>query len=108
MQATERELDQFYGHVVEERQLHEATKRHEDAYDLDDLFDACAEHQEVILYCIQKQHYTKIGHLFTAHKDATVKRRVNLELGLAGNALDAKLPAVRADLAALSIKRVQA
>ena len=84
--ATNRELDQFYGHEVEERKVHEATKRHEDAFDLDDLFDACTEHEAVILHCIQKQQYASIGELFVKQRADVVKRRVDIELGLAGNA----------------------
>ena len=104
MEATNRELNQFYGHEVEERKVHEATKRHEDAFDLDDLFDTCVEHEAVILHCIQKQQYASIGEIFTKQRADVVKRRVNLELGLAGNALDAHFPSLRADLAALTIR----
>jgi hypothetical protein len=79
-EATDRELDEFWGTPVCPSQWARATERHAEAYDEDDLADAVFENSEVLLAALAAGDMIKVGAVLAAERTNTIKRRVDIEL----------------------------
>ena len=90
MEATDRELDQFWGTPVSEAQWAEATERQTLAYDSDDLDEVVYEHSAVILAALAAGDLLTIGKVFADARAKTITRRVSFEL--TGDVEKEKLP----------------
>ena len=90
MEATDRELDQFWGTPVSEAQWAEATERQTQGYDEDDLADAVYENSAILLAALAAGDLLTIGKVFADARAKTITRRVSFEL--TGDVEKDKLP----------------
>jgi len=79
MQATEIELDTFWGTPTTEAQFDEALSRQTAAFDADDLQTIAAEHALEIM-SLMSIDSRAIGRIFTREKAVLILRRVRVEL----------------------------
>jgi hypothetical protein len=79
-EATDRELEQFWGTPVSESQWAEATERQTRGYDEDDLADAVYENSTVLLAALAAGDSTQVGAVLAAARTLTISRRVDIEL----------------------------
>jgi hypothetical protein len=79
-EATDRELEKFWGTPVSEAQWARATERHAEAYDEDDLADAVYENSTVLLAALAAGDLPKVGAVLAAARTLTISRRVDIEL----------------------------
>lgn len=80
MQATDRELDAFYGISVTTAKRAEVVKRQEAAYDAHDLVEDISEKAEQLLAAIKAGNLHEAGWRIACARGATIERRVNIEL----------------------------
>ena len=90
MEATDRELEQFWGTPTTAEQWAEATERQTQGYDEDDLVDAVYENSAILLAALAAGDLIKVGAVLAAERTKTITRRVNIEL--TGETGEAKLP----------------
>jgi hypothetical protein len=89
-EATDKELEQFWGTPVSESQWAEATERQTRGYDEDDLADAVYENSAILLAALAAGDLKKVGAVLAAERTKTITRRVNVEL--TGETGKTKLP----------------
>ena len=80
MEATDRELEQFWGTPTTAEQWAEATERQTRAYDIDDLHEVVYENSAVILAALAASELLTVGKVFADARAKTITRRVNIEL----------------------------
>ena len=80
MEATDRELEQFWGTPTTAAQWAEATERQTRGYDEDDLTDAVYENSAILLAALAAGDLIKVGAVLAAERTKTITRRVNIEL----------------------------
>ena len=80
MEATDRELEQFWGTPITAEQWAEATERQTRGYDEDDLADAVYENSAILLAALAAGDLIKVGAVLAAERTKTITRRVNIEL----------------------------
>ena len=80
MEATDRELEQFWGTPTTAEQWAEATERQTRGYDEDDLADAVYENSAILLAALAAGDLIKVGAVLAAERAKTILRRVNIEL----------------------------
>ena len=61
-------------------QFFECSKRQTDAYDEQDLIDACNDKQEDILIALALGDIAKVGRILATERQFTIERRINIEL----------------------------
>ena len=90
MEATDRELEQFWGTPTTAAQWAEATERQTRGYDEDDLADAVYENSAILLAALAAGDLIKVGAVLAAERTKTITRRVSFEL--TGDVEKDKLP----------------
>jgi len=80
MNATIQELDTFYGTETTLAQFNECSKRQTEAYDEQDLIDACNDQQGDILIALALGDIVKVGRILATERQFTIERRINIEL----------------------------
>ena len=90
MEATDRELEQFWGTPTTAEQWAEATERQTLAYDSDDLDEVVYENSAVILAALAAGDLMTVGKVFADAREKTITRRVSFEL--TGEVEKVKLP----------------
>lgn len=86
--ATDSELTTFWGTEVTKRQWDEATRRHGEAYDKDDLTAVCWENESALCDALSKGDFMRVGVIFQNERAKTITRRVEIEFY--GRTLDNK------------------
>jgi hypothetical protein len=66
--------------TVEASQFFECSKRQTEAYDEQDLIDACNDQQANILECLADGDYIGAGLILSRQRQETIDRRINIEL----------------------------
>lgn len=79
MQATEVELETFWGTPSTKAQFHDALSRQLAAFDADDLQTIAAEHADEIM-TLMRVDSQSVGYVFSREKALLIMRRVRVEL----------------------------